>query len=147
MSTPTTIHVALESGPLEPTHSAGPSGAEVVFLGRTRPEVHPEFGPLEALEYEAHDALALEAMATICNELARAFNLTRVSLRHAVGRVALGEASVEVVVASDHRAESFAACEKCMDQVKAMVPIWKRECFQVGSTWSDQATVLHEASP
>ena len=48
-----------------------------------------------------------------------------------------GDASVLVQVACGHRAESFEACRFLIDALKAQVPIWKREEWADGTTWSE----------
>jgi molybdopterin synthase catalytic subunit len=46
---------------------------------------------------------------------------------HRLGEVPIGEASVLVVVASEHRGPAFEACRFLMDRLKAEVPIFKQE--------------------
>ena len=144
------ILTALEPGPLHllPCEAAAPpeaSGAEARFIGRTRPDHHPDHGALIALEYEAHPTLAAGMLQEIARELQETFALTAITLRHAVGRVGIGEASVEVLVRADHRREAFAACQAGIDRIKAGVPIWKREHWSDGTTWSDSSeSTLHQ---
>jgi molybdopterin synthase catalytic subunit len=46
---------------------------------------------------------------------------------------------VIIVVSSPHRKESFEAAQFCIDAVKDCVPMWKREFWDGGSTWSQDA--------
>jgi molybdopterin synthase catalytic subunit len=110
-------------------------GGECVFLGRTRPQRHPEHGMLEALDYEAHESLALAVLERIAREAAVGHGCGLMRIVHATGRVGLGEASVLVQAAAPHRAEAFAACREAIDRLKREAPIWKRECWTAGSTW------------
>lgn len=142
------INCTLEPGPIEPSTTRPAqlekgTGAQVVFLGRTRPERHPEFGELEALDYEAHETLALRSMREICAELIEEFGLLSISLTHSVHRVVVGEVSIELQVSAPHRAEAFSACAAGIDRLKERVPIWKRECWQHGETWSQQSQMFH----
>jgi len=140
----TPIHCALIAGPIEDRDAAQdhPIGADVVFLGRTRPEEHETHGPLLALEYEAHEAIAPRIMREICEELLEEFGLAHVSMVHATGRIALGEASLRLRVCAPHRAEAIAAVAAGIDRLKTRVPIWKCECWQGGRTWSTGKPLL-----
>ena len=111
-------------------------GGLVHFLGTTRSESHPEFGPLVALDYEAHRPVAEHSIRTIANEAARRFDARSVRVRHAVGRVPLAKASVVIEVACPHRAEAFEAARFIIDQLKREAAIWKQEVWTRGSTWS-----------
>jgi molybdopterin synthase catalytic subunit len=51
-------------------------------------------------------------------------------LRHRFGFVAVAEPSVVVRVTSGHRGAAFAACAWIMDELKRVVPIWKRPVFK-----------------
>ena len=56
-----------------------------------------------------------------------------------MGVVALTEPAVVVVVSSPHRREAFEAAQFCIDTVKRCVPMWKREIWEGGSAWSEEA--------
>jgi molybdopterin synthase catalytic subunit len=55
------------------------------------------------------------------------FGVLGMSIVHRVGRVSVGGDSVAIACAAVHRAEAFAACAWAMEEVKRIVPIWKRE--------------------
>lgn len=40
-----------------------------------------------------------------------------------------------IVVSAEHRPEAFAACRFMIDELKAKVPIWKKEVYTDGSEW------------
>lgn len=105
-------------------------GAEAVFLGRTRAERCAELGELEALEYDAHREMAEAALSRIASEEAARCGCGFIGVRHAVGPVRLGEASVLVRVMAGHRAEAFDACRAVIDRLKREAPIWKREVWR-----------------
>jgi len=116
----------------------GRDGAVVTFLGRVRGE---NLGRrVTALEYEAYEPLALRAFRTIEAEVAGAWPGARLALHHRVGRLAPGEASVAIAVASPHRVEAFQACRYVIERVKQIAPIWKREIFDGGDAWIEGAT-------
>ena len=141
------ITVGFTNGPVLPSPVSGSMGACVTFVGRTRPEDHPTLGQLTSLFYTAQQPLALATMRALCDDLVVAHDLDSITLRHAIGDVPLGEASVEVIVHATHRAEAFAACEACMHTLKARVPIWKKEKYACGETWSAQTTPIATRGP
>jgi molybdopterin synthase catalytic subunit len=51
---------------------------------------------------------------------------------HATGDLAPGDLAVWVGAAAAHREEAFAACRELIDEIKARVPIWKRESYTDG---------------
>ncbi len=63
--------------------------------------------------------------------------LCSVALAHRIGVVGVGQASVVVAVSSVHRKEALEACSFAIDQIKATVPIWKKEVYGDGSTWKE----------
>ncbi len=115
---------------------AGPeSGGIDVFLGTARN--HSKGRTVVLLEYEAYEPMALNMMKKIAEQAQQKWDLHKASLVHRVGRVPLGEASVVIAVSSAHRDEAFRACRFLIDELKRVVPIWKREHFEDGTMeWS-----------
>jgi molybdopterin synthase catalytic subunit len=91
-----------------------------------------------AIEYQAYGTMAELEMAKLAESLAREFPDVEVRMRHRIGRLSVGEASVAVAACSTHRAEAFAACRAAIDRLKTTVPIWKKEFHPDGSSdWVD----------
>ena len=88
-----------------------------------------------ALEYEAHPTLATERLDEIAAEAAGKWGLERVVAIHRTGACVLGEPTVVVACGSAHRAEALEACHWVIDELKARVPIWKKEIYADGSSW------------
>jgi molybdopterin synthase catalytic subunit len=109
------------------------AGGTTLFVGTTRNE--NEGRVVERLEYEAYEAMAVEEMRRIGDEIARRWQVVAVSMVHRVGVVPVGQASVAVAVSAAHREEAFAACRFGIDTLKATVPIWKKEYYQGGEHW------------
>lgn len=145
------MQVAIESGALAIRDSEGcrwnddAIGGECVFRGRTRPETHPEHGPLLALDYEVHPTLAIRSLRSIAEEILANRDLTALSIRHASGPVAIGEVSVEVVAVGGHRDAAFQGCREAIDRLKRETPIWKRERWTEAATWSTAATPIESS--
>lgn len=132
------IDIAFRRGPVEfePGPSLTDGGGECVFLGRTRAETHSEFGPLLALTYEAYESMAINTLRHLVHEVAAEHPLRYVCIRHSLGDVPVGAASVFIQVLCPHRAPAFAACRFLIDRLKTDVPIWKGEVWERGRTWS-----------
>jgi molybdopterin synthase catalytic subunit len=109
------------------------AGGMALFVGTTRNE--NEGRVVERLEYEAYEAMAIEEMRRIGDEIARRWGVVAVAMVHRVGVVPVGQASVAVAVSAAHREEAFAACRYGIDTVKATVPIWKKEYYEGGEHW------------
>lgn len=116
---------------------AGPErGGTCVFLGTVRSG--PEEGGVTDIEYSAYDAMAEAELERILAEARERWAAARVALRHRVGRVPVGEASIAIVAAAPHRAEAFAACRHVIEEVKRRLPIWKKEHRADGTAeWVD----------
>ena len=50
------------------------------------------------------------------------------------GELSVGDTAVVCAVSAGHRAEAFAACRTLIEELKARVPIWKKQLFETGST-------------
>jgi len=115
-------------------------GAIVTFLGVVRVMGDGD-RPVDGLAYEAYPEMALTAMREIGAEASTKFGEARVAIAHRIGDLGLGEASVAIAVASKHRAVAFDACEYAIDQLKARVPIWKKENYRDGEArWRPNAS-------
>jgi len=119
----------------------GGTGAECVFLGRTRAESHPKHGALTLLRYEAYDAMAKNVLEELAQQAVTKFGCMAVRVHHAIGDVPVGDASVLINVLTGHRDKSFDACRFLIDALKKEAPIWKQEVWADGTTWSPSAQV------
>jgi len=131
----------------EPSNGSTGGGAVCTFHGITRPETHPDHGPLVELDYEAARPLADRVLQSIATEIAAGHDLISLTIRHAIGAVPVGAASVEIIAVAAHRDAAFTACREAIDRTKSDVPIWKRERWRRGSFWSPNATPLVAAEP
>lgn len=113
------------------------SGAVVSFQGVVRD--HSDGRPgVTGITYEAYAEQAEVRLRAVVSALRDRWPaVERVVLLHRVGDLAVGEASVIVVVSAPHRPEAFEAARFGIDTVKATVPIWKREHWAGGSDWAE----------
>jgi len=112
---------------------AAECGGVVTFLGTVRSPSHGR--EVRYLEYEAYPEMAIPKMEQIAAEIRERWGLTRVAIRHRVGRLEVGEASVAIGVAAPHRHAAFEACEYAIVRLKQIVPIWKKEVWADGEEW------------
>ena len=99
-------------------------GAAVSFLGVVR---NVEEGrEIQAIDYEAFEAMARHQFELIFQELAGRWPIESVRLVHRLGVVPINEPSLWVEVIAPHRGEAFAACQYLIDEMKRRVPIWKK---------------------
>jgi molybdopterin synthase catalytic subunit len=117
-------------------------GATVTFTGTARD--HAEGRPdVHRLEYEAYEEHAEPRLRALAAEVRRRWpGVGRIALLHRTGVVELSEAAVVVAVSAPHRAEAFEAARWAIDELKATVPIWKRESWAGGESWGLEAQVL-----
>jgi molybdopterin synthase catalytic subunit len=95
------------------------AGAVVTFSGVTR--------EVDFLDYEAYAEMAAEHIDVIVADAVERHGLCRAAADHRIGRVELGEPSVIVAASAPHRDAAFAGAREIIDEIKARVPIWKRE--------------------
>ncbi len=100
------------------------AGAVVSFLGCVR---SMESGrTLAAIEYEAFPEMVHRQFQVILDQAEARWPLESVEVVHRTGRVEPGRPSVWIRVTSPHRAEALAALGWILDEMKRIVPIWKR---------------------
>ena len=104
------------------------AGAVVVFWGAVR--ATEDGREIQGIEYEAHRTMAEHQMRVVAQSAAQQFDVREIFLRHRIGFVAVSEPSVVVRVASGHREAAFGASQWIMDELKRVVPIWKRVVFK-----------------
>ncbi|HMV67829.1 MAG TPA: molybdenum cofactor biosynthesis protein MoaE [Myxococcota bacterium] len=112
-------------------------GATLLFLGVTRDSF--EGRGVTRLEYEAWPELALRELTRIEAEIAERWPGARVAVVHRLGVVPIGEVSVAIATGAAHRDACYAANRYAIEQLKARVPIWKKEIYVDGSTWKANA--------
>lgn len=149
--TPPTTSLVITTAPLSASEltawaTRANCGAVITFCGTVR-DVSDDRDDIEALEYETDTALALERLSEI-SDVARARwpSVVAIAIHHRLGRVALTESSVVVVVAAPHRADAFDAARFCIDTLKTSVPIYKRDVWSTGSRWSSDVHVISDVS-
>jgi molybdopterin synthase catalytic subunit len=109
------------------------AGGVAVFVGVVRD--HNDGVAVTRLEYEAYGTMALAELRRIGDELVAAEPGVRVAAEHRVGSLVPGDLAVVCAASAAHRGEAFAVCRRLIDELKARVPIWKREWGPDGPYW------------
>ncbi len=99
-------------------------GAVVYFTGVVR-NLESET-PIQALDYEAFEKMAVHQFALLFDEMEKRWPVESVRLVHRIGVVKVNEASLWLEIIAPHRDEAFAACQWLIDEMKRVVPIWKK---------------------
>ncbi len=103
--------------------SAG-MGAVVNFLGVVRGSEDGK--SISAIEYEAFEKMVTHQFNLLFDEIEKRWPVESVRLVHRVGVVKVNEPSLWVEIIAPHRGEAFAACQWLIDEMKRVVPIWKK---------------------
>jgi molybdopterin synthase catalytic subunit len=134
------VHGPIDTSVVLAAVASDAAGANVLFVGTTRGITDGLV--TRSLEYEAHEPLARDELERLRSEAIVRFGLEACAIAHRLGTVPVGEASVAIAASARHRREAFGAAEWLMEQVKRVVPVWKREEAADGArTWvhPDQA--------
>ena len=106
------------------------AGARVVFCGVVREHDHGR--SVVELEYQGHPT-AERVLAEIADRFAAEPDVLSLAVSHRVGRLGIGDVALVAAIATAHRAEAFELCARLVDEVKATLPIWKRQVFDDGT--------------
>ena len=118
------------------------AGAVVLFSGNVRDHSEGRTG-VTLLEYEAYESQVLASFERIADEASARFEgIRRIVIHHRLGPCRLGEATVLVVVSSEHRGACFGAARFCIDTLKQTSPIWKKEHWGGDSDWALRANEI-----
>ena len=111
-------------------------GGLVVFLGTVRDRSRGT--RVTHLEYEAYAEMAEGKMRQIADRLEREHAPARVAMHHRIGDLAIGDTAVVVAAGAPHRDAAFAAARQAIDELKSVVPIWKKEFTEDGAVWIEE---------
>jgi molybdopterin synthase catalytic subunit len=79
--------------------------------------------------------MAEKQMRLIAERIQASLPGVRLAVLHRVGALKVGDVAVVCAAGAPHRSEAFEACRLLIDQIKAEVPIWKREHGPQGPYW------------
>ena len=105
------------------------TGAVVIFDGVVRDD------DITEMELEAYEDIAIQELEKITKDSTKQFGLLHVDIIHRIGRLAVGENILIIVVAAGHREEAYTGSRFIIEAIKAGVPIWKKELTKDGGRW------------
>ncbi|MFM2437352.1 MAG: molybdenum cofactor biosynthesis protein MoaE [Actinomycetota bacterium] len=120
----------LSSSDLDARVRADAVGAVVTFAGTVRD--HDAGRDVRALEYVGHPE-AQRVLMAVAADAAKLQGVQALAVAHRLGPLAIGDDALVCAVAAAHRGEAFAACAWLVDEVKARLPVWKRQVFADGT--------------
>jgi molybdopterin synthase catalytic subunit len=111
---------------------SGPGcGAVATFTGLVREFDHGR--RVTELEYVAHDS-ANRVIAEVARDVAAKHDdLVALAVVHRIGTLRIGDVAVFVAASAAHRAAALAACAAAVEEVKTLLPVWKRQVFEDGT--------------
>ena len=113
------------------------SGAVVTFSGVVRD--HDGGRSVTLLEYVGHPS-AERVLGEVAAEITADDKVHAVAVVHRVGTLMVGDVALVAAVSAAHRQAAFAACARLVEEVKARLPIWKRQVFADGTDeWVNSA--------
>lgn len=112
------------------------AGGIVVFLGTVRERSRGK--RVTHLEYEAYAEMAEAKMREIADRLEREHAPATVAMHHRVGDLRIGDVAVAIAASAPHRDAAFQAARGAIEELKRVVPIWKKEHFDDGAVWVEE---------
>ena len=109
------------------------AGAVDIFIGTVRNQTGER--RVVRLEYEAYEAMALNEMKKLAEEVQQRWPVKKLAIHHRQGVLQIGDIAVVIAVSTPHRQAAFEACKYAIDTLKQTVPIWKKEVFEDGEEW------------
>ncbi len=109
------------------------TGAIVSFVGVVREDDSGR--KIKMLEMETYKGMAEKELSDLKDKAMEKFNLEEVTIIHRIGSLSPGDNIVLIAVASGHRKEAFAGAEFLIDELKKVVPLWKKEILEDGEVW------------
>ena len=117
-------------------------GAIVTFIGTVRDftqipdrEGKEKHISVKELFYESYDDMALEKMTEIREYARTNYNINDMNLIHRKGTLKPSDQIVIIACSAAHRKDAFLACEYAIEELKRIVPIWKKEVSVDGEYW------------
>ena len=114
-------------------------GAISTFVGITRNNFQNK--TVTKLSYEGYVPMAEKELHKLCIETCEKYpSIAKIAAVHILGDCPVEAPSVILCASSPHRKDAMHCVEFLIDELKARVPIWKREVYQDGdgeSVWKE----------
>jgi len=111
-------------------------GGVVLFVGIVR-DFSQGRGVTKIL-FEHFPGMAETKLGELRDAAIERFGLIDLVVVHRCGELEPGDDIVLIAAAAEHRAAAFEGCAWCIDELKRLVPIWKREQGADGAIWLEE---------
>ena len=108
-------------------------GGIATFIGCARD--FSEGRAVSQISFDAYGSMALSEMKRLRQDAIDRFGIIDARIVHRICTVHAGDNIVFIAAGAEHRAEAFEACRWMIDELKARVPIWKKEVTPDGASW------------
>lgn len=115
-------------------------GAITSFVGLVR-----DHGQLQSMTLEHYPGMTENCLLKIAQQACQQWKVIDLAIIHRIGKLKPADQIVLVSVISEHRKDSFSACEFIMDYLKTDAPFWKKESATEGSSWVEAKKSDQEA--
>ena len=131
------MHFSITHDPIVDLSSDMPTfktGALVTFTGIVRNINNGKH--VIQIEYEMYEKMVISEANKLIKVVLDKFDIQSIKVVHRTGVIFVGETAIWVGVTAMHRCAAFEASEWVMNQIKQLLPIWKKETYQDGhSEW------------
>lgn len=127
---------SLEDETLKIRNSSKRIGGIVSFLGTARD--FSKGRDIHMIDFEYYPGMAEKRLAEIREQALKDYDIIDATIIHRVGEISIGENIVLIVVGAEHRKDAFRACSWCIDELKRITPIWKKETTPQGEVWVEE---------
>lgn len=111
-------------------------GGIATFLGTARDRSKGR--DVSGITFEYYEGMAQKKLREIRERALKDFDIIEALILHRYGEIEIGENIVLIVIGAEHRADAFRACQWCIDELKQITPIWKREQTPQGEVWVEE---------
>ncbi len=108
-------------------------GGVVIFIGMVRDLSHDK--DIEKMELTNYSTMSAKQLEKLRRQTIEKFSIINLTIVHRIGELLPSDNIVCIVAAAQHRADAFDACRYAIDELKKMVPIWKKEFTPDGESW------------
>ena len=113
-------------------------GAQTSFVGYVRDLNNNK--DVKYLNLEVYEEMAFKELSKIENNALKKWSLIDTLIIHRYGKLNVNEKIVLVSCFSQHRKDSFDACEFIMDYLKKDAPFWKNEFYYRDDEWLENSS-------
>ena len=112
-------------------------GAISTFIGYVRNINNNK--KVDSINLEVYEEMAKKSLLNIVKDAKKKWHLIDALVIHRYGKLLINEKIVLVATFSQHRQDSFKACNFIMDYLKTDAPFWKKENYDNGYNWLENS--------